>query len=268
MPRRGRARRRGICSAAPPCSPGGAGGHGRACRRPGARCRWLIGQGLGLPSATARAGCWPSTPAQTASKPPAPVAVPAHPRPAGRRASTSTRRVAGRTCGRTPVARVDGEGRRKRTSRRSSHGAGRGRCAGWARSSCLGRSQRAIAAHRRWSTRRRWQPASATGAASTDEPAMNVSACRPGPAGALNLVRPSPRPFLPPLLPLYVGRLRAVPSYTSAALGASDLRRGAGATLLAPERDRVQFTVGGEATHEKLRRVQEASPARDPDGSS
>ena len=99
----------------------------------------------------------------------------------------------------------------------------------------------------------------------TDEPATTPAASLgSAPAGGLAHHSSPPASSLT-LPPTAAGNPRAVPSDTSAASPPGRPAQRAVVTPLAPERYRVQFTVG-EATHEKLRRVQDLLRREIPDG--
>ena len=107
--------------------------------------------------------------------------------------------------------------------------------------------------------------ASATREAFTDEPATTPAASLgSAPAGGLAHHSSPPASSLT-LPPTAAGNPRAMPSDTSAASPPDRPAQRAVVTPLAPERYRVQFTVG-EATHEKLRRVQDLLRREIPDG--
>ena len=104
--------------------------------------------------------------------------------------------------------------------------------------------------------------ASATREAITGEPGNTA----PGSAPAGGLVDlPSPPAVSANLHPQDAENPRAIPSANRAASAPERPAQRAVVTPLAPERYRVQFTVG-EATHDKLRRVQDLLRREIPDG--
>ena len=104
--------------------------------------------------------------------------------------------------------------------------------------------------------------ASATREAVNGEPATTP----PGSNPAAGLAHPTSPPAIPPTPhPPDAGNARAMPSDTSVASAPERPAQRAVVVPLAPERYRVQFTVG-EATHDKLRRVQELRRREIPDG--